>query len=245
MTLFCEKHLVKSMDKLSLVLRVWQLVVFPDSSPLMNSLYSQKFNLKTCWVHLLNVLLKLQPAHLHSLCLSLEPHRVPRLLQQTPNRSPCCRITLLRTPSCLSVTHRTKSQPCGLAHGAAPHLASACFQGLTALSGVSCWNGREFARQPHGAVSCPTKELVLRLPFCLSHSSYFFFSSYSSIMIQLRRHFLVSLSFSGLLYISVLTSLDWNALVNTSVSPLDYKLFKGRCCLMHFLPLVPGRLLGT
>ena len=88
MTLFCEKHLVKSMDKLSLVLRVWQLVVFPDSFPLMNSSYSQKFNLKTCWVHLLNVLLKLQPAHLHSLCLSLEPHRVPRLLQQTPLTGP-------------------------------------------------------------------------------------------------------------------------------------------------------------
>ena len=69
MTLFCKKHPVKSMDKLSLVLRVWQLVVFTDSSPLMNSVYSQKFNLKTCWVHLLNVLLKLQPAHLHSLCL--------------------------------------------------------------------------------------------------------------------------------------------------------------------------------
>lgn len=176
MTLFCEKHLVKSMDKLSLVLRVWQLAVFPDSSPLMSSLYSQKFYLKTCWVHLFNVLLRLQPAHLHALCLSLEPHHVPRLLQQTPNRSPCCRITLLRTPLCLSVTPRTKSQPRGLAHGAAPHLASACFQGLTALSGVSCWDGSEFARQPHGVVSCPTQELVLLLPFCLSHSSYFFFS---------------------------------------------------------------------
>lgn len=118
---------------------------------------------------------------------------------------------LLRIPSCLPVTQRTKYQPITLAHSALPHLASAYFQGLTAQFGPRYWNSREF-------VSPMVLFHVPRLPlgcffsfvpfflflFLLTYSFVFYQDSAKTSLPESQ----VSLSLSGLLYIIVLTRLD-------------------------------------
>lgn len=127
------------------------------------------------------------------------------------NRSPCGRITLLRTPSCLSVTHRTKSQPHGLAHDAAPHLAPASFQGsLPSLGSAAAMAGSLPASSmvqshvPHKGLCCFFPFICHILPASFSPVLLFYQDSAKTSLPESQ----VSLSFSGFLYILVLTSLD-------------------------------------
>ena len=153
----------------------------------MNSLYSQKFNLKTCWVHLLNVLLKLQPAHLHSLCLSLEPHHVSRLLQQVPHAVGSLSLGLLRAS--LSPTEQSHSPVAWptmppLTWPLPPSRAHCPFWGqLLQWQGVCLpapWCGLMSHTRACAASSLSSVTFFLLL----------FLPSYSSIKIQLRCHFL-------------------------------------------------------
>lgn len=187
MTLFCEKHLVKSMDKLSLVLSLTagglprllpthEFSVFPNSTSRPVRFTSS------------NVLLRLQPAHLHALCLSLEPHRVPRLLQQTPNRSPA--VGSLSLGYFVPLCHPQNKVTAPWRGPRAPPTPGLCL-----LPGAHCplWGqllGWQGVCPPAPWCGHVTQSLCL-LPFvCHTFFLPLFLLSYSSIMIQLRRHFL-------------------------------------------------------